>query len=452
MSFFLFLLVNATLFIRPAEVVPAVHGWKIYEALILACFAAALPEILAHFTRRPPGSEPVTLCVFGLLLAVPLSHLGSANAEKAWETGFEFFKVVVYYVLLVSVINTPDRLRRFLYWVLGCCVVMVLVALLRFHGLIEIQAPPDPTPPQPGQKASVGEIPGAEAFVKEAYWDPARQEVVEFRRLGGTGRFKDPNDLCLAIVLAVPLCLYGLSDPRLGFARLLFIPALVVLGLALQGTLSRGGFLGLCAALMTLFWGRYGWRKTLALGALALPVLFVLFAGRMTNIQTGTGTGQDRIQLWSDWLQAFRGAPLLGVGPGTTEEVGLSLLAHNAFLQAYADLGLLGGPLFAGAFYFAILTLRRARTAPVVSEEMGRLRPYLLAVLAGAAVCLLTLSLTYVIPTYLILGLATAYAGVAPAPRAEPLLRCDLQFVQRLAVVAVGALATIYVFMRVFRA
>jgi O-antigen ligase len=224
-----------------------------------------------------------------------------------------------------------------------------------------------------------------------------------------------------------------------------------VLLATLYFTYSRGGFLGLCAGLAGLFYARYGWRKSLALGVLVLPVLLVLFGGRMTSIDTKAGTGQSRIQLWSDWLDAFRTAPVLGVGPGA-DDVGISHAAHNSFLQAYADMGIFGGILFVGAFYLAALTLLRAENAPVVSPEMRRLRPYLLATVAGSMMSLFTLCLTYLIPTYLILGLATAYSGVARASERGPLLRWDLTLCRRLAVVGVSGLGMIYVCMRLFRA
>ena len=36
--FILFLLVNATLFLRPSELFPELATWHIYKALIISCF------------------------------------------------------------------------------------------------------------------------------------------------------------------------------------------------------------------------------------------------------------------------------------------------------------------------------------------------------------------------------------------------------------------------------
>src|SRR5439155_23654413 len=110
MAFVLFLLVNATLFLRPAEIIPEWQGVSLYEYLIIACFVFALPDILTHLTGRALEVQPITLCVFGVLAAVVLAQLPSLNLGEAWRTGFFFFKVVVYYVLLISVVNTRPRL------------------------------------------------------------------------------------------------------------------------------------------------------------------------------------------------------------------------------------------------------------------------------------------------------------------------------------------------------
>jgi hypothetical protein len=445
MSFFLFLLVNATLFIRPAEVVPAVQGWRIYEALIIACLVVALPEIVNHLLGRSLGTQPVTLAVFGLLAAVFLSHASQMDIEKAGERGFEFLKLVLYYLLLVSVVNTPGRLRTFLFCIVGFCGVMALVTLLNYHGVVEIKLPPPAVAPdKPGSRLE----PTASGSIKEFVFDAQRGDLVALDRLRGTGIFQDPNDICLAVVIAVPLCLYWLTDRRLGALRLLWLAPVGLFCVLLYHTHSRGGFLGFLAGLLALFHARFGWRRTLAVCAGAIPVLLVAFAGRMTSIEAGGGTGQSRIQLWSDSLEHFREAPLLGIG---MDEIGtrMSHVSHNSFIQGYAEMGVFGGTLFLGAFYCALLMLARAgRAVPVVSAETARLRPYLLAILVGSAMCMLTLSLNYIVPTYMVLGLATAYLAVALPRTARPVVSLDIPLLQRLAVVSVGFLAASYVFVR----
>src|SRR5205085_12241411 len=136
--------------------------------------------------------------------------------------------------------------------------------------------------------------------------------------------------------------------------------------------------------------------------------LFALSAGRQTDISTSEGTAQLRIQFWSQGFSAMQGAPLFGIGSNRYNDVTSGHQeAHNSFVHAYVDLGLLGGALFAGAFYFALWLpgrLNRLRAGPP-DRELQRARPYLLAVLAGYAAGLLSSSRVYTPTTYVLLGL-----------------------------------------------
>src|SRR6516165_9523060 len=133
MGFFLFLLLTAALFVRPGEISTEWYGWPIYQYLILACFAVSVPSVFAQLFARRLTDQPITLCVFCLLPLIVLSHLGQPTGSEALDHGFAFFKVLIYYLLLVSLVNTPARLQWFLYWLVGCCLALTLVTVLQFH-------------------------------------------------------------------------------------------------------------------------------------------------------------------------------------------------------------------------------------------------------------------------------------------------------------------------------
>ncbi len=438
MAFFLFLLVNATLFLRPAEIVPDWQGWWIYEALILACFALALPDILRQFSSTSLGRQPIVLCVLGILALVVLSQLSRFEFVEAGRTGFHFLKVVIYVVLLVSLVTTPRRVHVFVASVVCFAVVLCLITVLQYHDVITL-----PTV----------------QLLKETHVDGWSSETT-YQRLQGTGIFQDPNDFCVMLATALPLCLYLAAHSRLRLGWLL--PA-GLFGYGILLTQSRGGFLAFLAGLGALTWARYGPRRAVALGLLGLPVLVVLAAGRQTEITADAGTGQSRIQLWSDWMMEFRSAPILGNGmplaPGPEDDAtapadgGIKHLAHNSYLQAFADLGLIGGTLFLGAFYFALAGLAQVGGArsEIADRGLRDLQPYLLGAVSAFAAGLLTLSLCYLVPTYLVLGLASAYlACAAPHHLTVALPRFDGVAVRRLAVLSVGFLGSLYVFVRVF--
>jgi hypothetical protein len=95
-GFSLFILVNAVLFLRPAEIIPDVVGWPIYEVVILCCLAVSLPDWIRQLAPGALGNQPITVCVLGILAMVIVSFLGQSALWSARVYGFDFSKVVLY--------------------------------------------------------------------------------------------------------------------------------------------------------------------------------------------------------------------------------------------------------------------------------------------------------------------------------------------------------------------
>ena len=117
MRFFLFILANAFLFIRPSELVADLNAVEIYRYIILACLAVSLPVVLQQFTTRFPGVPPIVSCVVLLLPAVFLSGMFHGNLELINDTVTEFVKIEIYFLLLISLITDTAHLRKFLHWI-----------------------------------------------------------------------------------------------------------------------------------------------------------------------------------------------------------------------------------------------------------------------------------------------------------------------------------------------
>lgn len=440
MSFLLFLFVNAVLFIRPGEIVEELAGAPIYQTAILLCLASALPELATVLFGESLERQPITFCVLGLFGAVILAHVTQAQLDRAFEEAQHFGKIVVYYLLLIATVNTPRRLR----WFLGCVVIFAMavciLGILQYHGEIRLAS----------YKPSV----------KENVVDPTTGQTMQIERLQGAGIFQDPNDLCIVIASLVPIVLFRMSDG--GLARLVWLGPLGVFGYTIYLTYSRGGLLALLSGLA--FWAifRFGGKRALVLMLLGIPLLLVVFAGRQTNLSANAGSAQTRIGLWSDWFQEFRANPLFGKGPECAPvATGLAKdafahkehLAHNAFLQSFADLGILGGVLFVGAFFFAFEALARYGFGgtKILYPESERLHPYLLGSLAAYMVGMLALSIGYITSTYIWLGLATVFVRITPCFPPIPRLLIDRRLLQRWAVAGMSFLVAIYVAVRLFR-
>lgn len=435
MAYLLFILVNATFFIRPAEIVPALLRLPIYETLMVACLIAAHGSILEQLRPRFILSRPITACVLGLLPAVVFSDLAQFSSDSIWyarHDGISFLKIVLYYLLVVGLINSVARLRSFLFWIVGFTIVLTLLAVLQFHGFIH--------------------IPSLSALERQEF-DPSVGAQVSFKQIRSTGLFNDPNDLSLVLVMAMTITLYQLSDYRTNLSRLAWLAPLGLFGYAFALTRSRGGFLALLVGVLSLIQGRYGWKRTLPVALVAVPALFILFAGRQTDISTNAGTAQSRLQLWSEGLYLFRHAPVFGIGYNNyAEEVGQ--VAHNSFIHCFTELGFVGGVLFLGAFYFAVSAMHQVGSLGTVmlDRELSRMRPYLMAMLIAYTTGLLSLSRSYVALTYMVLGLVSVYLHLARHYAYTPLpeRRFDFKLLGQFAAVSLAFVMASYVFVRIF--
>lgn len=449
MRFYLFILANGLLFIRPSELIAELAAVEIYRWVIVACLAVSFPSVVQQMSLRYPGVPPVASCVLLLLPSVFVSGLFHGNFELISDTVTEFVKIVIYFVLMITLVVDLTRLRQFLLWIGLFSALVTLIAVLRYHADIALPAPPP--------KASAGKKDVMHGtFVVDKTKDAQTGAMVDVQRMCGTGIFNDPNDFALVLVTAIPMCLYWLTDPTWKTWRPFWLTLLLFFGYALMLTHSRGGFLALLAGLMTLVHLKFGGKKTVLLGLCLVPMMLVVFAGRMTNISSDEGTGQTRIQLWADGLYIFQQSPLIGVGMENYRQFSRHV-PHQSFIHCFTELGLIGGTLFLGAFYLALKGMYDLRQpAPVdgetdeVDPEMRRLYPYLMATLIAYTVGICFLSRSYIVPTYMMLGLAVVYMRVHAAQVTAPLPAWTFSTWPRLAGISFGFLLASNVFVRVF--
>jgi putative inorganic carbon (hco3(-)) transporter len=433
LAFGLFILLNVVLLIRPADVFPPLYGLPIYQGCILCCLAVAIPAVLRMLEREGLAAEPISLCMVGLLGAVALSHLSYGRIGEAVSESWEFAKLLIYHVLLISLINSPRRLRVFLWCLAALIVAHTALAVMDYHGIIDL----------PGM-----------ASMSEGYIDPDSGERMTQLRLCGGGIFGNPNDLSRILAVGIFLAIYWLGDRGPLVLRLVWLAPVALCGYALTQTFSRGGFIGLLVGLLVLFRAAFGTRKALLLSALALPALFIMASGRQTEISTNEGTGQLRVKLWSQGFSAMRETPAFGLGSNRINDVtSRHQEAHNSFVHAYVDLGLLGGALFAGAFYFAFWLpsqLDHYRVGPQ-NSDLERVRPYLLGIIAGYAAGMLSSSRVYTPTTYVLIGPMAVWVRLSLAN--DTFLPAPPRFVGsrlagRLVVVGLVCFVVLYAFTR----
>jgi len=428
LAWVLFLLLNATLFMRPAEIVPELEGMQIYEVIILACLAACLPAVLKKLDTRSLRVNPITLCVLGMLPAVMMSHLSHGDLWSARVYGVEFAKVIVYFLLLVTLVNSPRRLRQFLIWLAVFALVLTSLAVLRYHHLIDLNTVAPMTEHQ-------------------MYKDPVTHKQVTIVRLQAAGIYGNPNDLARILVVGITICLFMLTEGRSLLGRLSWAAILSVFGVALHHTYSRGGLLALIAGVALLFQARLGPRKSLIAFLLLLPAL-LFFGDRQTDFSTSAGTGQERVKLWSTGLVAMRESPLFGIGRDHYKRTAGNH-AHNSFVETYVETGFFGGTMFLSASWLALTLLYRSKPNEQQASrnpELYRLRPYVLSLVGSSIVGQLSSARGYSLPTYMILGLAAVWLAMAAVENPAARAPVSQRMVGRLLLVSAVSLMCIHLY------
>ncbi len=319
-------------------------------------------------------------------------------------------------------------MRRLLLWLSIFTLFLTILSLLDYQGYIHL----------------------ARIVTTDETFTPDGRNVAHgIRRLAAAGIFANPNDFSRILDIGITICLFAIMERRGVLRRVFWIGPLVIFVYALMLTYSRGGLLALLAGLAILFASRYGWRKTIIVCVFGLPTILFVFGGRQTDFNAAQGTGQERIQLWAEGLQRLKHAPIFGIGTHKLfEEIGL--VAHNSFIQAYVEMGFFGGTLFTGAFFLAAWCIYRLgkQRPPTLDPELWRLRPYVLAIVVGTIVGMLTSTRTYDLPTYMVLGVAAAYVRLTADAVPSTHVRFDGALARRLGLISCLVFVTAYIYIR----
>ena len=418
MDFFLFVVVTGVMLVRPGDFVPALNGVNLYLFAIVCCMLVSWNRLISRLSTNAFREDPTAIMVMGIFLVSLVSNLAHGDFATAREFGTEFGKVVLFYLLLIGIVDSPTRLRRFVSCVVVFDLIPTTLALLQFHEIIYIPA-------------------------LVPYND---QGLI---RLTATGFYGDPNDFCEMLNTAMLFSLYRLMDGSNGVARFVWLTPIPAFGYALALTRSRGGLLGAVAGLGVMFWSRYGVKKTVVVAGLGLPIMLYLGSGRLTSISTSEGTSQQRIQLWAEGFEMLRESPIWGIG---TDQFGkrAGLAAHNSFVHAYAELGLVGGMCFFGMYYYLLASLGKLGSPPHTVRDpiLRHARPYIMAAVTSCAVSEMSLSRCYLVTTYVIIGIGSVCVRMTRSEAAFDDPQPDRRLAYRLIRDGLVFLAALYVFTR----
>jgi O-antigen ligase len=251
------------------------------------------------------------------------------------------------------------------------------------------------------------------------------------------GELHDPNEVALTICAGGMAMLIAFAMRRRSPVSL--VP--IVLGVAMilatvWLTQSRGGLVAAMLVPGIYAVRRWGFRALIPAAVIAVPVLLLGGrSGEAADLSTAM-----RYDAWATGLDMWHKSPIYGVGARMFGEHHF-LTAHNSFVLALAELGIVGLFLFVAILYLCVKTLivglRELALVPgtAAAQVWGMA---LLAAMSGIIFQINTLSFCYHSVLWLFLGLCGAWYSAVRHHRPELHIRLTLRDV---IVVGVGSVA-----------
>jgi O-antigen ligase len=366
----------ALVFIRPEETFPALAGLRLTLLVSSVTFLGMIFQALLN--REKLKWTPLMTMIAGFFLSAVASTYREGNTVDA---AMDIAKLVLMVLLILNLVKDEERLDQF------------VTSLIVFTGYIAVYS----------------------IFL---YFTGHALDQHDTLRSTTSGIFGDPNDLAAMIVSGVALTIGRIVD-RKGFSRFGYLLILGIMLAAIMLTHSRGGLLALLLVMgMFLLLSMKNKAIGLALAGVAVLALLFLARGRMTDFDAQDESANMRFWFWDNGFQLLLQNPVLGIGYGMFPDNNGGYTAHNTFVLAFGELGLIGYFFFIGAIYYCYRAWAPAwSTLPEVvdpegqqKEEARRARHLLAARLSllGFLAAGFFLSRTYVPVLYVLMSLPIA--------------------------------------------
>lgn len=256
--------------------------------------------------------------------------------------------------------------------------------------------------------------------------DHERDWVCEHAGLMGTasvsgrirfrGNLEDPNELALTVGIGFPFAVAFFMRKKTIVRGLVVAGSFALITSCVFFSQSRGGQLVLMLVLGTFFVRRFGWKiGGIVGGAAAVPLAILASMGGRSESEA-EGSALERIECLQVGLELVKSSPLLGIGKGQFGEYHF-LTAHNSFVLAAAETGLIGFAAWSFVIYLAVkipvsaLRMLRGREGGD-ADEARTWATAMLASMVGLVVGSFFLSFSFHAILWIYVGLTGALAGV----------------------------------------
>ena len=335
LPFLFYMLYMCSFFLHSGERYPAIAPLR----PDLLCAGLVLLSLLPYFKEKAPvlalpPARALTALIIVIVLTMPFVQWPGSVLREHWQP---FVKAVLFFYFTVLVIDTPKRLKAFVFLFLALQVIRVLEPLyLHFT---------------------------------EGYWgSKTHLGAGEFagRLSGAPSDVINPNGLGFVIATAMTFLHYLAGQSPRFLPKLIYVSLVPLLLYALILSMSRGGFIALLVSGWFIF--RQSSKKPLllvvAICALigSWSVMSDVHRDRYFSLVSPSaqqsGSAEGRIRGMINEFKLGFNRPIFGHGLGTTREAkanfqsGRAQAAHNLYAELMIEIGLLG-------LTFFLLFLRR---------------------------------------------------------------------------------------------
>jgi probable O-glycosylation ligase (exosortase A-associated) len=355
--------------------------------------------VFAWLMSREPKQIPVnatTVLLICFLLWGTLSSLlsVSTNSSATWAEWEKFVKIIALALIIPALIRTEVRMKTFLF---------AIALSMGFHGVDE--------------SAKFIVSGGSHAIAGP-----------------GSSIIGDNNQFALAIIMVIPILGYLVAASRSMLLRIGIAGAIFLQVVAVIGTSSRGGVIGVVALVIWIFATTKKKLRFLIVAAVfgvaALSFAPERWYARMDTIDAAsedrsfmgrviawkintlaaldhplTGAGFHSTQELSVWLKYVDELPRLDFIPTPPPPLTFTRAPHSLYFQVLGDMGFIGLGLFVGILVVAwrnasVVQVRtRARPELKWANDLARALQYSLIpyVVSGASVNMAYFDLSYAI-------------------------------------------------------
>ncbi len=321
---------------RPWESIRYFQGWPIERVFAVAMIIVAF----LHHKLRILNS-PCNKWVYGLLAMHFILSPFAFNTGDAIDQGIEYGKMVILYLMMLSVADDEESLKILL---------KAYVFSMMFYAL-------------------------------HSLWEYSNGRSVYrmgiSRMVGVDSTFNDPNAFGASVVLSLPFAYILLRNEVSVWLRRLYYAYFVIVMTCVVLTGSRSAFVATLFLLLIWIFSQKGIRK-LKILALALPAVLLIWTvmpeEKQNRIRTlwdeeagpknAQTSAEGRLEGFKVSWRMFKQVPLTGVGGGGKNFIGYRMAhqidesghqsptqAHNLYGEVLAEFGVFGAILLIGLIY-----------------------------------------------------------------------------------------------------